>query len=170
MIVLKRVRPGRGRHANPTDRRSYRRRSYHRRNPDIAGTPVGDVVAVIGGGWGTYQIASLASGVAAPLTGWIDKIRAGMGQAALEAVAAIGVGMGVRRFLGSHYGNVTRLGGLAVAGAQAGAAITGENLLQGQPALVSGGQFTLLQGGKTTDAASKAANSTPALPSVESQM
>ncbi len=153
MIVLKRVRSRRGRTASPsTGRKAPFRRRYYRRNPEVAGTPVGDVLAVIGGGWATHQLASFASGFAAPLTSILDRFKAGLGQAGLSALAAIGVGVGVRRFGKSHYGNMAQLGGLVIAGTQAGSAFTGANLLAGQPS-ISGGGLKLIQGGKKDEAA-----------------
>lgn len=136
-IVLRRLRPRRGRTANPSTGRGYRsHRRYHRRNPDLAGTPLGNIVAVGGGAYLTRQVASAVSGVAAPLTNAIDKLKSGLGAAVLSGLSAIGVGWGVGKWRRS-YGTYAQLGGLAIAANQAvGAVIPGFDALAGLPSVV----------------------------------
>lgn len=151
MMVLRRVRSGPGRSASTPSRKPSKRR-YYRRNPSVAGTNLADVGAAIAGGWATHQAASFASGFATPMTAWLDKFRAGLGQAGLSTTAALVVGWLGRKWH-RHYGNVGQFGGLIVAGTQGASALTGMNPFEGQPAISGAGGFKALAAGKPDAAA-----------------
>ncbi|MGE5619053.1 MAG: hypothetical protein ACM3US_07315 [Sphingomonadaceae bacterium] len=127
-FVLRPVRRHRGGH--------HRARAV-RRNPEVLGTPAENIISVGAGAYLTSQVAGAMSGVAAPITNAIDKLKSGLGRAALSAVSAAVVGWGVGKWR-RHYGDYARLGGLAIALNQGvGAFVPGFDAFAGLPAVSS---------------------------------
>lgn len=126
-FVLRPVRQRRGGQRRPNVAR--------RRNPEVLGTPAENIVSVGAGAYLTSQLAGALSGVAAPFTNAVDKVKSGLGRAALSGVSAGLVGWAVGKWR-RHYGDYARLGGLAIAANQAvGAVAPGFDAFAGLPAI-----------------------------------
>lgn len=128
-FVLKPVRRARGGRRRPFGAR--------RHNPEVLGTPMENIVSVGAGAYLTSQLAGALSGVATPVTSAIDKLKSGLGRAALSGVSAGIVGWAVGKWK-RPYGSYARLGGLAIAANQAvGAVAPGFDAFAGLPAISS---------------------------------